>query len=100
MGLPHYVSIDRKPENGCEIQNAACGRSGIMLNIRLVTTAVDEAQWTDKIGDTELGHGTAILSRLVQPWAGTGRIVCADSYLPALRQLRSWEVWASTSSAL
>jgi Transposase IS4 len=25
MGLPMYVAIDRKPENGCEIQNAACG---------------------------------------------------------------------------
>jgi hypothetical protein len=44
MGLPHYVSIDSKPENGCEIQNANSGRSSIMLNIRLVTTAVDEAQ--------------------------------------------------------
>ncbi len=25
-----YISIDRKPENGCEIQNAACGQSGII----------------------------------------------------------------------
>eukprot|EP00542_Grammatophora_oceanica_P010949 CAMPEP_0194045412 /NCGR_PEP_ID=MMETSP0009_2-20130614/16765_1 /TAXON_ID=210454 /ORGANISM="Grammatophora oceanica, Strain CCMP 410" /LENGTH=100 /DNA_ID=CAMNT_0038690263 /DNA_START=168 /DNA_END=467 /DNA_ORIENTATION=+ len=25
IGLPMYVAIDRKPENGCEIQNAACG---------------------------------------------------------------------------
>jgi Transposase IS4 len=23
MGLPHYVAIYRKPENGCEVQNAA-----------------------------------------------------------------------------
>ena len=30
-GLPMYVAIDRKPENGCEIQNAACGRSGVMI---------------------------------------------------------------------
>jgi Transposase IS4 len=84
MDLPHYVSIDRKPENGCEVQNAACGKSGIMLNIRLVTTADDEARWTAEIGDTELGHGTALLSRLVQPWAGTGRIVCADSYFASV----------------
>jgi Transposase IS4 len=26
MGLPQYVAIDRKPENGFEKQNAACGR--------------------------------------------------------------------------
>jgi hypothetical protein len=44
FGLPHYVAIDRKPEKGCEVQNAALGRSGIMLNIRLVTTAEDEAR--------------------------------------------------------
>jgi hypothetical protein len=24
-GLPMYISIDPKPENGCEIQNTACG---------------------------------------------------------------------------
>jgi len=26
-GFPMYMSIDRKPENWCEIQNTACGRS-------------------------------------------------------------------------
>ena len=30
-GLPMYVAIDRKLENGCEIQNAACGCSGVMI---------------------------------------------------------------------
>jgi hypothetical protein len=30
-GLPNYVAIDQKSENGCEIQNAACGCLGIML---------------------------------------------------------------------
>ena len=30
-GLPMYVTIDKKPENGCEIQNAAYGRSGVMI---------------------------------------------------------------------
>eukprot|EP00171_Calliarthron_tuberculosum_P023795 IDg23795t1 len=40
-GLPMCVAIDRKPENGCEIQNSACGRSGIMMRLHLVTTAED-----------------------------------------------------------
>ena len=26
-GLSRYVAIDCKPENGCKIQNAACGQS-------------------------------------------------------------------------
>jgi hypothetical protein len=29
-GLPQYVAIDRKQENGCEIQKSAYGRGGIM----------------------------------------------------------------------
>ena len=32
-GLPHYVAIDRKPENGCEIQDTCCGRSEILLRL-------------------------------------------------------------------
>jgi hypothetical protein len=33
-----------------------------MLSIRLLTTAQDEARWTAKIADNELGHGTAKLA--------------------------------------
>jgi hypothetical protein len=41
-GLPHYVAIDRKPEYRCEVQNAACRRSGVMIQLQLVTTAEHE----------------------------------------------------------
>jgi hypothetical protein len=34
-GLPQYVATNRKPENGCEVQNAACGRSGVMIRLKL-----------------------------------------------------------------
>jgi Transposase IS4 len=85
LGLPRYIAIDSKPENGCEGENAACGRRGIMLNIRLVTTAEVEARGTAEIEDTDLGHGTVILSRLVQPRAGTGRILCADFYYASVQ---------------
>lgn len=44
IGLPHYVAIDRKPEDGCEIQNAADGYSGIMMNLKLVTSAENQEQ--------------------------------------------------------
>ncbi len=54
--LPHYVAIDRKPQNGCEMQDSACGRSGIMLPLELVTTAEDEKARAFE-GDTV--HGTA-----------------------------------------
>jgi Transposase IS4 len=42
-GLPIYVAIDKKPENGCEIQNAACAKSGVILRLRLVKAAEEEA---------------------------------------------------------
>lgn len=32
-GLPMYIAIDRKLENGCEIQNVACGWSGVMIQL-------------------------------------------------------------------
>ena len=62
VGLPHYVSIDRKPEAGCEIQNAACASSGIIPRLELVTTA-------KKAFEGDKNHGTAMLHRLI----------CADS---------------------
>lgn len=34
-GLPHYVALDRKPENGAEVQNLTCSRSGVMLCLKL-----------------------------------------------------------------
>lgn len=82
-GLPMYVAIDRKPENGCEIQDAACGRSGLTLQLRIVTSAAD--QHANMTAEELAGsHGTAVLMRLLRPWAGTDRIVCADSYFASV----------------
>jgi hypothetical protein len=35
--------MDRKPEDGCKIQNSANGRSGIMMQLKLVKSARHEA---------------------------------------------------------
>ncbi len=45
-GLPHYMVIDRKTENGFEIQNSACGRSGVMMHPHVVTTKEHEQSRT------------------------------------------------------
>lgn len=82
-GLPMYVAIDRKPENGCEIQNSACGRSGVMLRLRLVRTAEEDHAHLNET-DSGLLHGTQVLKDLVSPWAQTSRIVCADSYFASV----------------
>ena len=40
--LPQYILIDRNPENGCEIKNAADRVSGIMMQLKLVKTSSEE----------------------------------------------------------
>jgi len=90
-GVTMYVAIDRKPENGCEIQNTACGRSGIMLCLQLVTTVGDQRQ---RFTSTEslLLHGTVVLKRLVSNLAGMDRVACGDSYFASVKaalELRS-----------
>ena len=82
-GLPMYVAIDRKPENDCEIQNAACGRSGVMIQLNIVKTAEEEnaSAVTD---DDSNNHGTNVLKFLVEPWVRTDRCVCADSYFASI----------------
>ena len=85
-GLPQYVAIDRKPENGCKIQNAACGRSGVMLRLKLVKGVDLSGEDDDGIEGNEnsLLHGTNVLKQVVSPWFGSNRIVCADSYFASV----------------
>ena len=82
-GLPMYVAIDRKPENGCEIQNAACGHSGVMIRLKIVKTAEEEnaSAVTEDDGNN---HGTNVLKFLVEPWERTDRCVCVDSYFTSV----------------
>ena len=82
-GLPTYVAIDRKPENGCEIQNAACGHSRVMIQLKIVKTAEEEnaSAVTD---DDGINNGTNVLKFLVEPWVRMDHCVCADSYFTSV----------------
>ena len=83
IGVPHYVAIDRKPESGCEIQNAACAESGLMIRLKLVKSKREEQNIEDEQNEDEddgINHGTKVLMDLVAPWNFTDRIICADSY--------------------
>jgi hypothetical protein len=83
-GLPMYVAIDRKPENGCEIQNACCGRCMIMMRLKLVKTAEEEATHQQAEGTNGMLHGTKILLFLVGPWLNTDRTTVGDSYFASV----------------
>ena len=71
MGLPMYTAIDQKTENGCEIQNSACGRSGVMLLLRLVKNVEDRKPEHSNAGDGGLLYGTQVLKTLVDPWTNS-----------------------------
>jgi hypothetical protein len=95
-----HVAIDRKPESGSEIQNAACGRSGLIIQLHLVNTSEHEKKRTAEREATML-HGTVVLDRLVKPWYGmANRIVCADSYFSSFepRFIYATEVYALLES--
>ena len=64
--------MDRKSENGCEIQNACDGRSKIMIQLKLVKGAQDNdiPAAEDLVGL----HGTKVMNQLVTPWVNTRRL--------------------------
>ena len=83
IGLPpHFISIERKPEDGCEVQNLECAESGIMLRIEIITGATDK---NEKAFEGGCNHGTAVLKRLVSPWVCSDRVICADSYFESVQ---------------
>jgi hypothetical protein len=92
IGLPFYVALDRKPENGCEIQDACDGRSCIMMRLKIVKkpeveAAYQAAQQHEDAPQEELQHGTEVLLDLVAPWCnkrGNPRCLAADSYFASV----------------
>ena len=57
--FPMCVAMDRNPDNGEEIQNAACGQSGIMMQLRIVKSVMNEADQEDD--EYNLPQGTKVL---------------------------------------
>ena len=78
-GRPNYVVMDRKPGNGCEIQDVCDGRIKVMIQLKLVKGAADNELLAaeDPVGGL---HGTRVMKQLVWPWANSGIVVSADSY--------------------
>jgi Transposase IS4 len=77
-GLPHYAKMARKPESGCEIQNACCGKAGIMMSLRHV-------KHEDPDDDKSVKKGVKIMLSLLRHWSPRGRVVCAYSYFASVQ---------------
>jgi hypothetical protein len=95
-GLPHYIAIDRKPEDGCELQNFCDGRSRVMMQIKVVKSPQDEKKKHQDtleeagydLGDADTPHAAKVVLELLQPWLkdeGTQRLLCADSYFASVQ---------------
>ena len=54
-----YVLMYRDTENGVDTQNAACGRSGIMIRLRIFKYERNETY--DEDDEDNLPHGTKVL---------------------------------------
>ena len=89
-GLPQYVAIDRNPVDGCEIQNIACARSQVMLQLKLVKAAEEDDSHTKEVevNGKKLNYGTLVVKELLKPWKhsrGPPMIVCGDSYFASVQ---------------
>jgi hypothetical protein len=88
--------MDWKPENWCEIQNAACRQSGVMIRLKIVKTAIEAEALGTTVDESGVLHGSKVLKELIEPWAFTKRMVCADSYFASvgtaeeLLKLQTW----------
>ena len=69
MASPNILQL-QKSENGCEIQNAACGRSRVMLRLKLMRGAdlVGNDNENYDRNENNLLHGTHVLKYLVLVW--------------------------------
>ena len=77
LGFPMYATMGRKPENGEEIHNYSYGRSGIMMQLRIVKSAKNEED--QQYDRDNLPNGKRVLKELMMTWDNTYRIVCKDS---------------------
>lgn len=84
-GIPHQQKIARKPEGiGAEMKAAACGESGITLQLDIMEGA--EAM-KSKAFTKEYGSGCAAVLRLLAPWKYQNKVVIADSAFSSLLTL-------------
>ena len=82
-GCPHVTKIARKPKGvGMEIKNIADCDSGIMCQLEIMAPKdeMKKRQFTARYGS-----GTALLLRLCEPYAASGRVVVADSAFASVK---------------
>jgi hypothetical protein len=73
-------------ELSVDIQNAACSKTGIMMELHVVKGPVEECLVLENDEDNELGHGCKVMLLLLQFWTSAKCcIVSADSYFASVQ---------------
>jgi hypothetical protein len=86
IGLPHYVSIQRKVDPGCEIWTACDGHAGFLISLEIVKgkDTHSSLEYED-----HHSHSTATTMRLVEPWKNSGRGVYGDSWFASVETAKA-----------
>ena len=86
-GMPGFMHVQRKPTpKGLELHTLCCGICGIMLWFEVYEgkEAMAKKQFCDmmrqKLGRAGPWKSVALTLRMTQKWAGTGRVLIADSW--------------------
>lgn len=80
VGIPTYISIDRKPKRGFEIHSSRCGRSKVIL--RLCVLNSDQSSLLES--ERDLPQGTKDTLELVRSWLDNYRAICGDSHIASV----------------
>ena len=76
-GLSQYITIYRKPENVCEIQNTDDGFSVINMQLKLVDTSFEEDLHSPREHYILL-NGTKVMLNILQTWLNKQRRVVSS----------------------
>lgn len=77
-GEVHVTYMPRKPtQYGVELKTMCCSESGVLLNAEMAEGKEEDAK---KGYRDQVGQSTAVTLRMCKPYAGSGRIVIADSF--------------------
>ena len=56
-----------------------------MMGLKVVKKEEDYSDTESDEDYSSLGHGVKVLKELISPWTGSGRLVCADSYVVSVQ---------------
>ena len=94
---PHRMFVKRKPEPlGVELKDTGDALSGMLLFLEITEGSTSKGTWTPRHWakqprntGTSWSATTATTLRLVEKWAGTGRVVAGDAWFASINTCKA-----------